>query len=76
MVTEDVTNKVRFLNNDDEYLPIVQCICGKKFNPWDFIISIYPTDPTECPKCSRKLFFKLNIQVFEIMEEKNELQPR
>ena len=69
-MVKDVTGKVLFRNNDDEYLPIVQCVCGDKFPEWEFSISIYPKDPTECPKCGRKLFFKLNIQIFEIIEEK------
>jgi len=69
-MVKDVTGKVRFHNNDDEFLPIVQCICGQKFPDWEFTISIYTDNPTECRKCGAKLFFKNNIQVFEIIEEK------
>jgi DNA-directed RNA polymerase subunit RPC12/RpoP len=61
----DVTDKVAFLNNDDELLPIIKCVCGQKFEPWTFIISIYKDDPTECQSCGRKLFFRNMIRVFE-----------
>jgi len=37
----DVTDQVEFGNNDDECLPLHKCVCGKKFDHWDAIISIY-----------------------------------
>jgi hypothetical protein len=33
MKTTDVTKQVRFESNDDELLPITQCICGAKLQP-------------------------------------------
>lgn len=64
----DVTSKVDFQNNDDESLPLTQCVCGQKFKPWDFIIHIYEDDPKICPNCGRKLFFRNQIHVFEVQE--------
>jgi len=65
----DVTKKVSFQNNDDEALPLTKCVCGKEFRPWDFIISIYDEDPAQCPECGAKLFFELNVNVYQIDEK-------
>ena len=62
----DVTDKVKFENNDDESLPIIRCICGEKFDPWHFIIS--PDFPNECPNCKRKFIFKNTIKVYEVID--------
>ena len=68
MKTKDVTSQVDFHNNDDECLPITQCVCGEKFPAWSFVISIYEDTPKECPNCGAKLFFRLGIQVFQVEE--------
>lgn len=65
----DVTSIVDFQNNDDESLPLTKCVCGQTFKPWEFIISIYEDDPSICPNCGRKLFFKLGIQVFSVDDD-------
>ena len=62
---KDITSLVNFGNNDGELLPITKCICGTRFIAWDFIISIYPDTPYECPSCKRKLYFSLSIKLFE-----------
>ena len=69
MKTLDVTKQVRFEGNDDELLPITQCVCGAKFNPWEFIIGIYKDDPYKCPMCGAKLYFTWDITVYEIEDE-------
>jgi len=66
---KDVTNNVVFGNNDDEALPVLKCVCGHRFQSWDFIISVYEEDPYQCPKCSAKLFFGSSITVYQIEEE-------
>jgi hypothetical protein len=66
---KDVTDLVWFSNNDDELLPITQCVCGAKYVTWDFVISIYPEDAYECPACHRKLYFSLGITVYEVEED-------
>lgn len=63
----DITEKVKFGNNDDEALPITQCICGEKFAEWIFHVSIYEDDPTPCSKCGRKLIFANEIKVYEVV---------
>lgn len=69
MKTTDVTNQVRFEGNDDELLPITQCVCGAKFEPWTFMIGIYKDDPYSCPKCGAKLYFSWSTTVYKIEEE-------
>ncbi len=65
----DITDQVDFQFNDDEYLPLTKCACGKKFDPWKFSISIYEDDPDICPNCGRKLFFRISIRVYEVKDE-------
>ena len=66
----DVTDKVEFGRNDDEYLPITRCVCGAEFPAWTRIISIYDdVDWIEpCPKCHRRLYFAASIRVYEHRE--------
>jgi DNA-directed RNA polymerase subunit RPC12/RpoP len=64
----NVTDKVDFDWADGESLPITKCVCGAEFKTWDFHISIYQEDATKCPKCSRKLFWKPFVQVWEVIE--------
>ena len=65
----NVTDQVDFQGNDDELLPITQCVCGAKFQPWTFVIGVYQDDPCECPKCSAKLFFTWNVTVYQVEDE-------
>lgn len=67
---KDVTDKVEFGNSDDEFLPLEKCVCGQVFGFWDHSLSIYRDNPTECPKCGRKLYFKNKITVFEVNNAK------
>jgi len=69
MSDKDITNLVDFNGNDDEYLPLTECVCGQRFEPWKFIISIYRDTPKECPNCKRKLYFKMGIRVYECEKE-------
>jgi len=62
----DVTSLVDFNNNDDEYLPIIKCVCGATFESWTFNISIYPDTAYSCPNCGRRLYFTLGIRVYEV----------
>lgn len=62
---KDITNRVKFGENDGEFLPLTQCICGCKFDSWDCILNIYRDMPFECD-CGRKLYFSNKITVYEI----------
>ena len=62
----DVTDLVDFSNPDDEALPITRCVCGQKFQLWEFSISIYPDGAHECPNCRRRLYFSQSIRVYEV----------
>jgi len=65
----DVTDKVRFDGNDDELLPITQCVCGAKFEPWTFMIGVYDDELYACPKCDAKLCFSWSVTVYQIEDE-------
>jgi len=65
----DVTDQVRFDGNDDELLPITQCVCGAKFEPWTFMIGVYDDEPYACPKCGAKLCFSWSVTVYQIEDE-------
>lgn len=64
----DVTDKVRFYNPDDEALPLIQCVCGKRFDSWDCIVSIYRNNPFECD-CGAKLYFSQSIKVYQVSND-------
>jgi hypothetical protein len=66
-MNKDITDQVEFYNNDDESLPLTKCACGKVFDAWDFILSIYDDLPKTCRYCGRKMYFKLEIRVFEVV---------
>lgn len=65
----DITDKVSFQLSDDECLPLTKCICGVKFDPWTFILSIYSDTPKECPNCKAKLYFSNQIRVYQVKDE-------
>jgi NAD-dependent protein deacetylases, SIR2 family len=64
----DITDKVYTGSPDGELVPLNKCACGKEFEYWDFILSIYDDNPKECPNCGRKLFASIQVRVFEITE--------
>ncbi len=65
MADKDITDEVRFELNDGESMPLIECVCGEKSEPWDFILGMDRDYPHECPNCKRKLYFKANIRVYE-----------
>ena len=71
MSIKNITNLVDFSNSDDECLPITKCVCGNKFDPWDFIISIYDDEEyiIGCPECGAKLYFRNAVQVYQIIKD-------
>ena len=71
-INKDVTTMVDFGSPDDECLPIFKCICGKVFEEWSEVISIYEDDPWACPECMREYFFTSTVKVFQVVEESKE----
>lgn len=65
----DVTDYVDFQNPDDELLPLTMCVCGRRFEPWQFVISIYDEEPYDCPECGAKLVFHNAVRVYQVKEE-------
>lgn len=70
----DITELVEFGNADDEVLPLIKCACGKRFTPWDFILSIYRDMADECPSCGRKMYFSFSVRVWEVSSGKGEMK--
>ena len=68
--TKNVTDLVDFDNPDGEALPLIQCVCGERFTLWDFYLSVYDEGALlkSCPKCGAKLFFRNEIQIFQVVE--------
>lgn len=62
---KDITDEVKFDLNDDEYLPLTRCACGKEFVPWSFLLGVERDYPKTCPNCKRELYFALSIKVYE-----------
>ena len=64
----DITEKMQFGDIDGEQLPIMKCLCGESWWPWDgLVLSIY--DIEECPTCHRKFMFSNNITIYEVVED-------
>ena len=62
---KDITNECEYGSVYGESLPLLSCACGKRFESWDFILSIYPDMPKECD-CGRKLYYKQDIKIMEV----------
>jgi len=63
---KDITDQVEFGDPDGESLPLTQCACGRKFYPWDFVLTCYPDMAHEC-NCGRKLYFRNEVTVYEAL---------
>lgn len=67
MKIKEVTSLVEWDFPDGEDLPLLRCICGATWKPWQGpILSIYEEAPTECLNCGRSFFWKMRVEVFEI----------
>ena len=70
MTKTDVTNNFSYGDVDGEQLPIIKCICGEFWWPWEgLVLSIDYNDPEECPSCHRKFVFSNKIIIYEIEDE-------
>lgn len=68
MSDKDVTTQVDYENPDDECLPLTKCVCGKTWDAWGFIISIYREGARECEQCGRRFYFRNAIKVYEAID--------
>jgi hypothetical protein len=64
----NVTALVEYGMSDGEFLPILQCVCGKKYTPWDESISTYEDVPVIMKCCGRKLYWVMNAKVYEVID--------
>jgi len=67
----DVTDKVEIGDIDGESLSFIKCVCGKRFDYWDFIINICQDIEvaSACPNCGRKFCFRAKVTVYCINED-------
>lgn len=50
----------------DEDVPLIRCVCGRAFDDWEFILSVYPDLAKPCPACGRRLYVAVEVCVFEV----------
>ena len=60
---------VKLGNPDDEYAPVLKCVCGVSYPMWEQIISIYAADADPMPCCGRRFYFRQTVTVFEVPNE-------
>ena len=66
MPSVDVTEYVIAGFPDDEIMPVEQCVCGQKYDPWEQMISIYEEHATVMPCCGARLYWKPCWKVMSI----------
>lgn len=66
MKAKDITALVKTGSPDGESVPLVRCACGKTWERWDFILSIYPDMPRECDGCGRRMYAAVEVRVYEV----------
>ena len=65
---QEVTSGIEYGTIDDECLPILKCVCGKRFD-FGFFISADREDAFSCPVCGRKFYFKSKVIIYEVVED-------
>ena len=68
-MNKDVTAQVDFGFPDDEFLPLLKCICGEMFAHWEYCLSIDKDDLRECPTCGVELYFEFIVKVYQVIDE-------
>ena len=66
----DVTNQTEADFPDEEIMPLRKCICGKLYESWAQVISIYPDHITPMPCCGAKLYWVPAWKVMQVDEQK------
>lgn len=66
---KDITDLVEFGSPDDEILPLLKCVCGEKFDYWNFILGIYRETSNECRKCKRRMYFYTELRIFQVIDD-------
>ena len=66
---KDITEQVDFDLPDGECLPLLKCVCGKRFQYWDCIIHMDRDFAHKCDECGRQLYFRNSIRVYEVVDK-------
>lgn len=66
----EITNKVLVGLNDGDSIPLERCVCGDVSEPWEFVLHTDKDDPNKCDNCGRKMWFEIEIRVFQEYEPK------
>lgn len=69
----EITNKVRVGLNDGDSLPLERCVCGQVAGPWEWILDSDPEYKSECDTCGRKMWFSIEIKVWQELREEDRL---
>ncbi|MCP4990874.1 MAG: hypothetical protein GY928_33985 [Colwellia sp.] len=69
---EDVTHLVEVGQQGDEHITFLKCVCGAKYEHWDFLLSIYREDPNQCAKCFRWFYYTTDVKVFQVVNYKED----
>lgn len=73
----DITDKVCVGLNDGDSLPLERCVCGDLSEPWEgLVLDSDPHYKSECPKCGRKMWFSLEIKVWQELREEDRSSNR
>ena len=62
-MSQDVTTQVAWDWADGECLPLLKCVCGAEYGPWDVIINTEEKDASPMPCCGAKLYWVPTLQV-------------
>lgn len=62
----EITKQVEIGYFEEEDLVLKRCVCGKKFEDWDFVLHPYDDTANTCDGCGRMLYFRVDIHVYEI----------
>ena len=69
MKGKDITSQVRIGINDGDLVPLERCACGAEYKSWEFVLSTESYNLHTCEKCGRRMYFEVEIKVFEVVDE-------
>ena len=68
---KDITKGVKHGYVDNGMMPLYECVCGKKFQSWDFILNEggagWGCRNAKCSGCGREMYFTHEIVVWEVV---------
>ena len=62
----DITSKVSIGSIDGNKLSVARCVCGARFDFWDYVIGAHAESAKPCPACGRRLYFTVVLKIYEV----------